>query len=72
MAWHVRFFSPTLKHEMLSSELPSENDALEEAWSLAERGEDVTAVEGPEGQVVSVDEIELWFRERRRPPADSP
>ena len=65
MAWHVRFFSPSLKQELLSVELASEEEAFEEAWNLAERGEDVTAIEGPDGEVATADEVDLWFRERR-------
>lgn len=66
IAWHVRFFSPSLKHEMLSPELATEEDAFEEAWKLAENGEAVTAVEGPDGEIGSTDEVDLWFRERGR------
>lgn len=72
MGWHVRFFSPSLKHELLSPEMATEQDALEEAWKTAQRGEDVTSIEGPDGEVVSADEIELWFRERRESPEDDP
>jgi hypothetical protein len=64
MAWHVRFFSPSLNQEMLSEENASERDALEAAWVLAQNGEAVTAIEGPDGATVSAEDIELWFRER--------
>ena len=64
MSWHVRFFSPELNHELLSPELASREEALEEAWRLAQNGEDIAAIEGPEGELVSADEIEVWFRRR--------
>jgi len=64
MSWHVRFFSPGLNHELLSPELASQEEALEEAWRLAQSGEDITAIEGPEGELVSAEEIEVWFRKR--------
>ncbi len=64
MAWHVRFFSPSLNHDMMSPELATEEEAFEEAWRLAEIGEAVTAVEGPDGEMASADEVDLWFRER--------
>ncbi|WP_158811027.1 hypothetical protein [Beijerinckia sp. L45] len=72
MAWHVRFFSPTLKHDMMSPELASEEDAFEEAWRLAQDGEDITAIEGPDGEIASADEVDLWFRERaaKMPPIE--
>lgn len=71
MSWHVRFFSPSLKHDLMSPELASEEAALEEAWRLAQDGEDVTAIEGPDGELVSALEIEAWFEKRREdsPPA---
>jgi hypothetical protein len=68
MAWHVRFYSPSLKHELLSPELETEDEALEAAWQLAQSGEDITAVEGPDGEIASVDEVDLWFREHRQTP----
>ena len=64
MSWHIRFFSPSLKHELLSPEMATEQEALEEALNLARRGEDVTAIEGPDGEILSAEEIDLWFRER--------
>ena len=70
MGWHVRFFSPSLKHELISPEMETEEAALAEAWTLAQSGEDVTAIEGPDGELVSGDEIEMWFREHNKPAAD--
>ena len=68
MAWHVRFYSPSLKHELLSPELNTEDEALEVAWQLAQSGEDITSIEGPDGEIASADEVELWFREHRQTP----
>lgn len=66
MTWHVRYFSPSLAHELLSPEIATEAEAFEEAWRLAQSGEQVTSIEGPDGEVASADEIELWFRERKQ------
>ena len=63
MTWHVRYFSPSLKTEMQSLEFAVEKDALEAAYEIAERGDLITAVEGPDGETVGTDEIEVWFRE---------
>ena len=63
MSWHVRYFSPALKHDMMSPELATEEEALQEAWRLAESGEDITSIEGPDGEIASSDEVELWFRD---------
>ncbi len=72
MSWHVRFFSPSLQQDLLSPELATKEDAMREAWTLAERGEDITAVEGPDGELVSAEEIEVWAEDRAEPPAPSP
>ena len=63
MTWHVRYFSPSLKTEMQSLEFAVEKDALAAAYEIAERGDMITAVEGPDGETVGTDEIEVWFRE---------
>ena len=72
MSWHVRFFSPSLEQDVMSSELASEAAALEEAWKLAQNGEAVTAIEGPDGELVSAEEIEDWFRKRELEPGLRP
>ena len=72
MSWHVRFFSPSLNQDMLSTEFASEDEAFDEAWRLAESGEAVRAIEGPDGEVASAEEIELWFSERDRTPENKP
>ncbi len=64
MSWHVRFFSPSLEQEVMSAELATQDAALEEAWRLAQGGEDVTAIEGPDGTLVSAEEIEAWAAKR--------
>ena len=69
MAWHVRFYSPSLKHELLSPELATEDEAFEAAWQLAQSGEDITSIEGPDGEIASADEVDLWFREHRQAPS---
>ena len=71
MSWHVRFFSPSLQQELLSPELATKAEAMREAWTLAEQGEDITAVEGPDGELVSAEEIEVWAEDRVEPPAPS-
>ena len=63
MSWHVRFFSPSLQQDVLSPELATKEEALRQAWTLAEQGEDVTAVEGPDGELVSTEEIETWAQD---------
>ena len=69
MTWHVRFFSPALQQEMLSAEMATKEEAMREAWTLADQGEDITAVEGPDGELVSSDEIETWAETRAAPTA---
>ncbi len=68
MAWHVRFFSPSLNQQLLSEDKSTEQEALETAWSLAQSGEEVVSVEGPDGEIASAEEIEAWFRERGAAP----
>ena len=36
----------------MSPEMATEEAALEEAWRLAQDGEDITAIEGPDGEIV--------------------
>ena len=66
MSWHVRFFSSSLNQDVLSVGLPTEKAAFEEAWRLAESGESITLIEGPDGDVASAEEVELWFRAQGR------
>ena len=70
MGWHVRFFSQSLKQELISPEMESEEAALAKAWTLAQNGEDVTAIEGPDGERVPGGKIDMWFREHGKPAAD--
>ena len=72
MGWHIRYVDLDLKHEMLSPECATEQEALEEAWKLAqEPSKKITAVEGPDEEIVPMEEIEAWFdtRSSRRKPA---
>jgi hypothetical protein len=65
MAWHVRYLDLDLKHEMLSRDFPTENEALEEAWQLAQQdGVKITAIEGPDEEIVPPEDIEAWFEKR--------
>ncbi len=64
MSWHVRYFDRTLKHEVLSSEFVSQEEALEYAWQLAQGENDIEAVEGPDEELVTVEEIGSWFDKR--------
>jgi hypothetical protein len=65
MAWHVRYMDLALKHEMLSRDLATEEEALEEAWKLAQqKDKEITAVEGPDEEIVPMDEIQEWFERR--------
>lgn len=64
MSWHVRYFDRTLKHAVLSSEFSTKEDALEHAWRLAQNDNDVEAVEGPDDELVTVEEIGSWFDKR--------
>lgn len=65
MSWHVRYIDDDLKHEMLSPEFESKCAALEHAWMLAQGNTEITAIEGPDEELVTLEEIELWFDERK-------
>ena len=64
MGWHVRYINNSLKHDMLSREWSTEDEALEEAWTLAQGDNQVTAIEGPDEEIVTLDEILVWFEKR--------
>jgi hypothetical protein len=64
MGWFVRYIDDELKHEMLSRELATEEEALEEAWNLAQGDNEVIAIDGPDEESVPMVEIEAWFEHR--------
>ena len=65
MGWHVRYFDKGLNHELLSREWPSEEEALEDAWTIAQEDEkEIMAVEGPDEEIVPMEEIQAWFDKR--------
>jgi hypothetical protein len=64
MGWYVRYIDDELKHEMLSRELASEEEALEEAWQLAQGDNEVIAIDGLDDESVPMVEIEAWFETR--------
>lgn len=64
MGWFVRYIDDELKHEMVSRELASEEEALEEAWQLAQGNNEVLGIDGPDEDSVPLEEIELWFETR--------
>jgi hypothetical protein len=64
MGWFVRYIDDELKHEMLSRELATEEEALEEAWNLAQGDNEVVGIDGPDEESVPLVEIEAWFEER--------
>ena len=64
MGWFVRYIDDELKHEMLSRELASEEEALEEAWQLAQGDNEVLGIDGPDEESVPLVEIEAWFENR--------
>lgn len=67
MGWHVRYVDNALKHEMLSREWATEEEALEDAWRLAQQdGIEITAIEGPDEELVPMDIIQSWFDERAK------
>ena len=66
MSWHVRYIDKELKNEILSPEFESKRAALEHALVLAGTDCDITAIEGPDEELVTLEEIELWFDERRQ------
>lgn len=63
MTWRVRYFSPSLHHEMQSQDFQTEAEALAAAWDIAQVDGEITAIEGPDGEIAGTDEIEVWFRE---------
>jgi hypothetical protein len=74
MPWIVRYIDDELKHEMVSRELATEEEALEEAWILAQGQNEITAIEGPDDESVPMAEIETWFEQRSasaKPPPES-
>ena len=64
MGWFVRYIDDELKHEMLSRELATEEEALEEAWQLAQGDNEVLGIDGPDEESVPLVEIEAWFENR--------
>jgi hypothetical protein len=64
MGWFVRYIDDELKHEMVSRELATEEEALEEAWQLAQGDNEVIAIDGPDEESVPMVEIEAWFENR--------
>jgi len=60
MGWYVRYIDDELKHEMLSRELATEDEALEEAWQLAQGDNEVVAIDGSDDESVPMEEIEVW------------
>ncbi len=64
MGWYVRYIDDSLKHEMLSRELATEDEALEEAWNLAQGDNEVIGIDGPDEESVPLVEIEAWFENR--------
>jgi hypothetical protein len=66
MGWFVRYIDDELKHEMLSRELASEEEALEEAWQLAQGDNEIIGIDGPDEATVPLEEIEEWFETRSR------
>ena len=49
---------------MLSRELATEDEALEEAWNLAQGDNEVIAIDGPDEESIPMVEIEAWFENR--------
>jgi hypothetical protein len=67
MGWHVRYIDQALKHELLSQEWATEEEALEDAWNLAQQdGIEITAVEGPDEETVPMDDVQAWFDHRMK------
>ena len=52
MGWFVRYIDDELKHELVSRELATEDEALEEAWNLAQGENEVLGIEGPDEESV--------------------
>lgn len=64
MRWHVRYIDRSLKHELLSPEFPTRNEAFESAWALAQGDNDILALEGPDEELVSMEQVGAWFDRR--------
>lgn len=64
MGWFVRYIDDELKHEMISRELATEEEALEEAWNLAQGDNEVVGIDGPDDESIAMVEIEAWFERR--------
>ena len=64
MGWFVRYIDDELKHEIMSRELATEEEALEEAWNLAQGDNEVVGIDGPDNEAVPMVEIEAWFEQR--------
>jgi hypothetical protein len=64
MGWFVRYIDDELKHEMVSRELATEDEALEEAWNLAQGDNELLGIDGPDEESVPLVEIEAWFEQR--------
>ncbi|HEY0145896.1 MAG: hypothetical protein WDN29_04845 [Methylovirgula sp.] len=67
MGWHVRYIDQALKHELLSQEWTTEEEALEDAWNLAQQdGIEITGVEGPDEETVPMEDVQAWFDHRMK------
>ena len=64
MSWHVRYIDRALKHEVLSPEFGTRDEALENAWAIAQGENDITAIEGPDEELVTMEEVGAWFDRR--------
>ncbi len=64
MGWYVRYIDDELKHELVSRELATKDEALEEAWQLAQGDNEVAGIDGPDEESVAMVEIEAWFESR--------
>ena len=64
MGWFVRYIDDELKHEMVSHELATKEEALEEAWQLAQGDNEVVGIDGPDEESFAMVEIEAWFEDR--------
>jgi hypothetical protein len=62
MGWFVRYIDDELKHEMVSRELATEEEAL--AWQLAQGDNEIVGIDGPDEESVPMLEIEAWFEQR--------
>ncbi|HEY8033011.1 MAG TPA: hypothetical protein VIF02_11710, partial [Methylocella sp.] len=64
MGWFVRYIDDELQHEMVSHELATKEEALEEAWQLAQGDNEVVGIDGPDEESLVMAEIEAWFEDR--------